>query len=143
VSPAQRRGRGRPVTFDAHQRQRYLEAITAGAKLTDAAALVGITTRWARQVADTDSAFAAALTTARAAGQRVRAENMPHGETRYIKLGCRCDICTKDATANRTARRHRTRAETEEDSRPDTPNVLQLPSRHGQVGDAPPLARVS
>jgi hypothetical protein len=142
VSPAPRRGRGRPVTFDDHQRQRYLDAVAAGAKLSEAALHVGITARWASQVAAQDSAFAAALETARAQGRKARAEAKPHDESRYIHGGCRCPTCRDHSTRNRTTRRHTAR-NTEETTDPERPRVLQLPTRHDPVGDAPPLARVS
>lgn len=138
-----RRPRGRPVTFDAHRRTLYLEALTGGATLTAAAARAGITARRAAQVADTDPAFAHARATARAAGKRVRAELMPHGEVRYNKLGCRCTICTKDATANRTARRNRNTHTPDTTSGPAPATIAPMPNPPARLGNPFPLARAS
>ncbi|MFI2620435.1 hypothetical protein [Streptomyces sp. NPDC018584] len=135
--------RGRPVTFDTHQRTRYLDALTNGANLTEAAATAGITARWAARIAATDPAFAAARNTARTAGRRVRADHMPHGETRYIKHHCRCDICTKHATTNRTGRRNRPTDTTPTEPAPEPAKVTAMPNQPAPSSSSLLLARAS
>ena len=98
--------RGRPVVFTDTLRARYLEAVTAGLYLKDAAAHIGIGHNVPQRHARTDPGFAAALKEARAAGKKVRDENIPHGEYRYNHHGCRCtNGCARDATKGRAARR--------------------------------------
>jgi hypothetical protein len=148
VSARPRRGPGRPVTFDTHQRQRYLDAVTSGAKLSDAALQAGITPQWAARIAKTDATFGTALATARELGRKARQEDMPHGESRYNHLGCRCTTCTHAATAARTGRRHR---DTDTDDRPDSadttgpdqPKLTIITNSHAQPAEPLPLARAS
>jgi hypothetical protein len=147
VSPAPRRPPGRPVTFDTHQRQRYLNAITTGAKLSDAALQAGITPQWAARIAKTDATFATALAAARELGRKARQEDMPHGESRYNHLGCRCPTCTHAATAARTGRRHRdndTEAQPDTDTTsPDQPKLTLIHTPQTRHTDPLPLAAAS
>lgn len=138
-----RRSPGPPITFDAHQRQKYLDAVTAGAKLQDAALTAGIAVQWVNRLAQTDPVFGTAFNTARTAGKKARLDKLPHGETRYIKAACRCPICTKEATANRTARRNRPQPDTDDNTSPDQRTILQLPTRPAQHGNPAPLAAAS
>jgi hypothetical protein len=149
VTPGPRRpGRGRPVTFDTAQRQRYLDAVTAGAKLSDAALTAGITPQWATRVAKDDLAFGTALATARELGRKARMEGMPHGESRYNHGRCRCTICTQAATTARTGRRHTTGADTGAppgNSQPHSPDQPRLTVIHNPQAacDPRPLAAAS
>lgn len=136
------RGRGRPPLFDDTKRQQFLDAVTQGMRLGQAADHVGIDRRVPTRHARTDPAFGAALDQARAIGKKVRDEKKDHDESRYNNQGCRCDLCRAAATAARTGRRH-TQHE-DPDQTPDDPG--------GQVYDLTqpassnprfPLARAS
>ncbi|MDK0525041.1 hypothetical protein [Streptomyces sp. ML-6] len=91
--------------FDAPKRQQYLDAVTAGMTLADAAATAGIHPNVPPRHARTDPDFGRALTDAKAAGKKARRENVPHGEYRYNCLQCRCDVCCTAATKGRAGRR--------------------------------------
>lgn len=116
--PAGARGRGRPVQFDADAQAAFLAAVTAGAKLGEAAVKAGVSRNVPSQHAKTDSAFRAALDEAKARGRAVRAAARPHGETHYNHDGCRTEACRAKATTARTARRHTAHDSTPADARP-------------------------
>jgi len=140
-------GRGRPVTFTTTQRQVYLDAVTAGAKLSAAALTTGVTPQWAARVAKTDPGFGTALAAAREAGRKARQEKMPHGESRYNHAGCRCPICTQAATAARTERRHPTNTDSPPgNNRPDTgdqPRLTVIHNPRTTPAEPRPLAAAS
>lgn len=138
-----RRGRGRPIQFDDTARTAYLAAVTEGAKLSEAARAVGLTIQTINNHVRTDPSFAAAREVARTHGRKVRAEDAPHGESRYKHAGCRCDICTPAATQARTERRHRTTRNTGPDDPEETAPVLQLPPAALPTREVLPLARAS
>lgn len=137
------RGPGAPLRFDDTARRTYLTAVTEGAKAFQAARLVGLTVQAINKTARTDSSFAAARDIARTHGRKVRAERMPHGESRYKHAKCRCPICTTDATRERTSRRHRNTRPTHDDNPQETAPILQLPHTASPTGNLPPLARAS
>ncbi|MEU6925490.1 hypothetical protein [Streptomyces sp. NPDC046631] len=91
--------------FDDAKRHRYLDAVAAGMTLADAAATAGIHHNVPPRHARTDPAFAQTLADAKAAGKKVRQENVAHGEYRYNCLQCRCDVCCTAATKGRAKRR--------------------------------------
>ncbi|MEV8101034.1 hypothetical protein [Streptomyces sp. NPDC088135] len=91
--------------FNGEKRQRYLDAVATGMTLADAAATAGIHHNVPPRHARTDPAFGQALADAKAAGKKVRRENVAHGEYRYNCLQCRCDVCCTAATQGRAARR--------------------------------------
>ncbi|MFJ1827390.1 hypothetical protein [Streptomyces sp. NPDC088178] len=91
--------------FSEEKRRRYLDAVATGMNLADAAAAAGIHHNVPRRHERTDPAFAHALADAKAAGKKVRQENVAHGEYRYNCLGCRCDVCCTAATKGRAKRR--------------------------------------
>lgn len=95
---------GRPVLFDDTLRQALLDAVAGGLPMGQAAAHVGIHPNVPSVHARADTQFAARLTDAKAAGRKVRAEGLPHGEYRYNHHQCRCRICTTDHTRARAAR---------------------------------------
>jgi hypothetical protein len=96
--------------------------------LKEAAARIGISENVPQRHARTDPGFAAALKEARAAGKKIRIDELPHNEYRYNHHGCRCtNGCARDATKGRAARR-RTTAETTDTG--------------GQVIDLPPQVQV-
>lgn len=130
-------GRGRPA-FDATARAALLDALTAGAKLGEAAAKAGVSRNTPAQHAKTDPAFAAALAEAKATGRTVRAATKPHSEAHYNHDGCRAPECRALATAARTARRHAVEEGAAEPAQP-------IPIT-GRTPDSPPsfsLARAS
>lgn len=135
--------RGRPVTFNTHQRDVYLDHVARGAKLSEAAAAAGITPRWATHLATLDPQFAAARQHARTQGRHARMNEQPHGEYRYIHGKCRCDICTKEATEARTHRRNRPTETTSPTTSPETPTVVDMPKQPAQLVTSFPLARAS
>jgi hypothetical protein len=92
-------------TFDEVKRQRYLDHVATGMNLADAAAATPIHHNVPRRHERTDPAFRRALADAKAAGKKIRQENVAHGEYRYNCLQCRCDICCTAATVGRAARR--------------------------------------
>jgi hypothetical protein len=148
VTRRKRRADDQRVTFHAPQRQAFLDALTAGAKISDAALTAGVTHQWVNRLAKQDAVFAVAYATARELGRKVRQEATAHGESRYNHLGCRCTTCTRAATAARTGRRHR---DTEHDDRPDTadttgpdqPKLTIITNSHAQPAEPLPLARAS
>jgi hypothetical protein len=91
--------------FDAEKRRRYLDAVATGMTLADAAAAAGVHHNVPRRHERTDPAFAQALADAKAAGKKIRQEEVPHGEYRYNCLQCRCDVCCTAATKGRAKRR--------------------------------------
>ncbi|MEU8101707.1 hypothetical protein [Streptomyces rubiginosohelvolus] len=99
------RGRGRPTVFDPDTQTAYLDLLRHGARLGDAADHLGISRATPNRARKTNPAFAAAMGEALEVGAKVRREGVPHGEYRYNMLKCRCDVCTRDATVARTARR--------------------------------------
>ncbi|MFD8384273.1 hypothetical protein ACFV2X_38125 [Streptomyces sp. NPDC059679] len=126
--PAHRRGRGRPVggiAFDTAARVAYLEAVTAGAKLTEAAAKVGVSRNVPAQHAKTDPEFRAALDEAKARGKAARIEQMAHGEYRYNHGGCRCRICRTEASKARAGRPDRVNRPTRNTRHKETPKKAQ------------------
>jgi hypothetical protein len=141
--------RGRPVSFDDHQRAVYLKHVTEGVPLADAAAAVGITRQWPTQLAKTDPQFREARQRAIEAGRQARMEQKPHGEYRYIHGGCRCTICTAAATAARAGRRATAEGApdgsgTTADARPGGTTVISLPDRNTRPDQhLRPLAAVS
>jgi hypothetical protein len=100
-----KRGRGRPPLFDETARERYLKArAEPGATQAQAAAAAGVAVRTVSYTRKVDPAFAAAVERAAARARAGRIERMPHGESRYKRYGCRCQVCT-DATAEGRADR--------------------------------------
>lgn len=135
---ARSQGRGRPVAFDATARAAFLDAVTAGAKLTEAAAKAGVSRNVAAQHAKTDPGFRAALDEAKARGRAVRAQSMPHGESRYNHAKCRCPVCCAKATAARTARRNAA-----EEEPPVTTQPIPITGRTPESSTSFSLARAS
>ena len=119
-----RRSRGRPPLFDDTLRDRYLAAVTTGMYLKDAATHVGISENIPQRHARTDASFARALQAARAAGKKVRDENIAHGEYRHLHHGCPCEVCTRAARIARTRRRYT--ATTDDDT---GGQVIDLPAQ--------------
>lgn len=103
-----RQGRGRPALFDDAARERFLGLVAAGLTMRDAAAACPVARTVVTYTKNHHEDFAAALASARLQGKQVRAEDRPHGESRYNHDGCRCGICTKAATAARGGRRDTT-----------------------------------
>lgn len=93
------------TVFDDTLRTRYLDAVTNGMRLGEAAAHVGISPDVPARHARTDPAFGRALTTAKTLGKKARQEDIPHGEYRYNCHKCRCDVCCTAATKGRAGRR--------------------------------------
>lgn len=137
-----RPGRGRPLVFDDGVRTAYLNAVTNGARLQDAATTAGISINLARQHARTDPRFAAALKEARALSRKARAENLPHDESRYINHKCRCTTCKKASAKARAGRRAEARQDTPEATTGEGPVVVAMVPG-GQPGVTFPLARAS
>ncbi|RSS35226.1 hypothetical protein [Streptomyces sp. WAC08241] len=104
------RGRGRPALpspFTPTVQKRYLDEITTGARLEDAASTVGVHRNVPARHARTDTAFAKAFEEAKARGREARRANGPHNASRYRYYGCHCPDCRKDHAAKRKDRRHR------------------------------------
>lgn len=139
---APRPGRGRPVVFDEPARAAYLAAVTNGARLQDAAATVGISINLARRHARTDPQFATALKEARTLGRKAHAENVPHGEYRYINHKCRCTRCKRASAVARAGRREATRQDDPQPAAGESPVVVAMVAG-GQTGVTFPLARAS
>ncbi|MFC8008740.1 hypothetical protein [Streptomyces cinereoruber] len=118
------RGRGRPLEFTEGLQDHFLAETTKGARRGEAAAAVGVHRNTPTNRANADPVFAERLTEADAQGKTARREKVTHGEYRYNVLGCRCDICTKAATAARTGRRHAAKTRDEDEPVPD--NVIPL-----------------
>ncbi|MFD0555400.1 hypothetical protein ACFQ0X_44080 [Streptomyces rectiviolaceus] len=118
-----RRGRGRPPTFIDAQRTLYLDLITEGLSLDDAATRTGITRQWANRVAANDPSFNTARELAKKEGKRARIDRLPHDEYRYNHHKCRCTTCRTAATQARTGRRTK---ETDDTTSPDTPHPPQV-----------------
>ncbi|MDX3232925.1 hypothetical protein [Streptomyces sp. ME19-01-6] len=137
-SSAAARGRGRPVAFDTAARAAFLDAVTAGAKLTEAAEKAGVSRNVAAQHAKADPAFRAALDEAKAHNRAVRAQSMPHAESRYNHAKCRCPVCCAKATAARTARRNAA-----EEEPPVTAEPIPLTGRPPESSTSFSLARAS
>ncbi|MFK8851287.1 hypothetical protein [Streptomyces sp. Ac-502] len=97
-------GRGRPATFDQAAQDTYLNLITSGIRLGDAAARCGIDRTTPHHLARRDTAFADRLRDAKTAGRAVRTapENLRHGDpSTYTNHACRCPPCTTAATRAR------------------------------------------
>ncbi|MGY0065138.1 hypothetical protein ACWY4P_53455 (plasmid) [Streptomyces sp. LZ34] len=147
--PAHRRGRGRPaggLAFDATARATYLEAVTAGAKLTEAATKAGVSRNVPAQHAKTDPAFRAALDEAKAHGKKARMEAKAHGEYRYNHGGCRCGICRTEASkarAGRPDRADRPTRNTRHKEAPETTQPIPITGRTPGSSTSFPLARAS
>lgn len=115
------RGRGRPIVdvFDAPTRARYLEAVTAGARLGEAAQAVGVHRNLPSLHARRDLDFARALEEAIVRGKEAR--GIRHGEVAYNEGRCRCtEICTPAATAARARRRAAQRQADDTSAEPPT-----------------------
>jgi hypothetical protein len=106
-------------------RERFLDAVTGGMYLKDAAAHVGISLNIPNQHAHTDPAFAHALQHARTLGKKARDDAKPHDANRYDNQDCRCADCTTAASRARHGRRHRN----------------DSPAGGGDVVDLPPPGR--
>lgn len=136
-----RRGRGRPVRFTDELQALYLKAITEGARLGEAAALVGINPDYPKRLVRTDAVFAQAVATAWEQGAEARLDRVPHREPRYNNYACRCRRCTTDASAGRAGRRRRA-AERDEPggdlidlgARPESPTALSVPGLPSVTG---------
>ena len=134
------RGRGRPAAgegFTAEAQAAFLDALAAGAKLTEAAAKAGVSRNVPSRYAQTDAGIATALNDAKARGRAVRAETMPHSEAHYNHHKCRAPECRALATAARTARR----TAAEEDTAPAEP--IPINDRTPSSLPSFPLARAS
>ncbi|MGW3403425.1 hypothetical protein [Streptomyces zhihengii] len=114
-------GRGRPPVFNAPTRRAYLNLVTTGTRLGDAAAHVGVSINIPRRYARTDPVFADELADARLLGKKAREEKIPHGESRHNHQGCRCGTCRACSTTGRRIRRHTPKPE------PEPAPVVQLP----------------
>lgn len=137
-------GRGHPVVFDPHRREQYLAHIADGMKAHEAAVRAGVSRNLPSQHAAADPSFAAALTVAKAKGRAQRIDDMPHDESRYVNYGCRCPICTKDATTKRATRPDRRRPEPADHAAPPTrPEVIRMPNPPRTMLPSLPLARAS
>lgn len=132
-------GRGHP-RFTPAQRARYLELVTQGLSLDEAAARVGVSRRTVNKHAATDPVFRQAREKAKEEGRRARWASKPHGEYRYIHGGCRCSECRAAASAARAARRQTAArggvggSSPEEPAAgpgadPTSPTVISLPTR--------------
>ncbi|MET9053339.1 hypothetical protein ABZW50_19555 [Streptomyces bacillaris] len=99
------RRRGRPTVFEPATQTAYLDLLRHGARLGEAADQLGISRAVPTRYARTDPGFAAAVEEAKAVGAKVRRDGVPHGEYRYNVLGCRCVVCTREATKARAGRR--------------------------------------
>ncbi|MFF8840556.1 hypothetical protein [Streptomyces sp. NPDC015130] len=140
------RGRGRPAQITPEVWQQFLDEVAAGSTIKDASALVGFHYNVPPRRAQTDKAFAAALRKAKSRGQQVRdaqREELPHGESRYNHLGCRCGDCLAAATAARSARRATTaRRDTHDgqvldlDTGRESPTSFLLPRPSSPAGRA-------
>ncbi|MFF7335489.1 hypothetical protein [Streptomyces sp. NPDC008150] len=97
-------GRGHTV-IGPEEKAQYLAHVTAGVPLDEAAAKIGVDRRSINRAAAADPEFATARAAAKAAGRKVRANLLPHGEYRYIHGGCRCTTCRTAASAARQNRR--------------------------------------
>ncbi|MFJ1993042.1 hypothetical protein [Streptomyces asiaticus] len=133
-----RPGRGRPVAFTADARTVFLDAVAAGAKLHEAAQKAGVSRNVPAQHAKDDAAFRAALADAKTTGRQIRAQSMPHGESRYNHAGCRCPVCCRKATAARTARRAAAQEGATEPAQP-----IPITSRTTETPPSFSLARAS
>lgn len=91
--------------FEEPTRTRYLDLLRDGARLGEAADVLGISRAVPARYAKTDRAFAAAATVAREEGAKRRRKDVPHDEYRYNVLKCRCPKCTRAATKGRAERR--------------------------------------
>lgn len=98
------RAPGRQVVTDGVLRDRYLAAVAAGMRLGAAATHVGVGVNFARRQRTTPG-FAAALQDAQAVGKKLRDDDMPHDEYRYINQGCRCSTCRNASRVARAGRR--------------------------------------
>lgn len=74
-------GRGRPTVFDQAAREEYLRLIASGARLQDAAAMVGVNRRTPNQHASRDPQFASRLEDAKAAGVQALYGTPPDPDT--------------------------------------------------------------
>ncbi|MBM9510024.1 hypothetical protein [Actinacidiphila acididurans] len=111
--PARRRyrsdGRGRVALFDTAARELYLKTRADGATQAEAAAAAGVAVRTVRDAYTRVPGFRDAEKQAAVAGRYAR---LPHGESRYTHLGCRCPICTVAADTARVERRRRAKTPT-------------------------------
>ncbi|MFD3516304.1 hypothetical protein [Streptomyces sp. NPDC058657] len=112
--------RGRPPIFDTALRAQYLDLVTAGMPLGEAALTVGISLRLPTSTAQREPAFAQLLLTAKQKGRQVRAESKEHGVTRYKHYDCRCPTCTKAVAVQRANAPSRT-------THPDHPSPQETP----------------
>lgn len=103
--PRTRPRRGRPTVFNDAMQTRYLDAITAGMRLGEAAQHVGIHSNVPTRLARKDQEFATRLADARTAGRKTRADNRPHGEAHYNNDDCRHPDCAAAARKGRARRR--------------------------------------
>ena len=104
--------------FDDTARTRFLDEVTAGQTIGDAAKTVGIDRRLPTYHARRDEQFARALADAKARGKQARNAKKDHDESRYNHLGCRCPRCTATASAARAGRRHTADTNTGEEAPP-------------------------
>lgn len=134
------RRRGRPTVFEPATQTAYLDLLRHGARLGEAADQLGISRATPARYARTDPGFAAAVEEAKALGAKVRRDGVPHGEYRYNVLGCRCVVCTREATKARAGRRTEAAnpAETETDEPPTAGGVhpIRLEGSVAGVGES-------
>lgn len=102
-------GRGRPALFDTAAQAHYLKARADGATQAEAAAAAGVAVRTIRDAYTRIPGFRDQEKQAATAGRYAR---LPHGESRYNHLACRCPICTVAADTARVERRRRAKART-------------------------------
>ncbi|MFD9721041.1 hypothetical protein [Streptomyces sp. NPDC059076] len=132
--------RGRQVVFTPELRAVFLDAVASGMYIRDAAEHVGISVNLSRSHAVRDDAFATALTTARAAGKKARADAKGHSESHYNKQDCRHPQCTAAAREGRARRRRQEQAREAGDKQPPA-EVHEI--RLAESSHCLPLARVS
>ena len=139
------RGRGRPVgsyAFDTDARAVFLQALTGGAKLHEAATKAGVSRNVPAQHAKVDAEFREAMAKAKESGRATRARTKPHSETHYNHDHCPAPACRRIATEARAARRHTT-ADTDEEEPTVTAQPIPLPAAGGESPHSFLLARAS
>lgn len=136
-----RRDRGRPALFTPTLITQYLTARATGATQQEAAAAVGVAVRTVRDAYIRVRGFRDAEKHAADLGRQARIDELPHDESRYTNLGCRCGICRKAATAARIARRQHAAQEAPVVPLPPPPGPHQPPPPQPADQATPPGAQ--
>ncbi|MEU7435708.1 hypothetical protein AB0B07_33445 [Streptomyces sioyaensis] len=133
-------GRGRPPILDDAAQDAFLNLITQGVRIGDAADKLGISRRTPTQLAARNPGFAQRLAAAKAAG---RDNRIPHGTAGgYNNHGCRGPRCTAAATAARAKHRQDT-AQHDGPDRTAQVHPLPIPQPHTATSKLLMLADVS